>query len=90
MGGIPTPFFLDVSGIIIRELTNLGSTEGCGDIVTCHPNAPSMKNLLPQLLGGLWTDNRVDRNGCSCTEPLGPRFCLSWEGHIQGLTHVLV
>ena len=39
-GGIPTPLFLDLSEIITRKPTNLGSAGGCGDIVTCRLNAP--------------------------------------------------
>ena len=38
--GIPIPLFLDLSEIITRKPTNLGSAEGSGDIVTCHLNAP--------------------------------------------------
>lgn len=77
-------FLLDISGIIIIELTNLGSIEGCENTVTSHPHSPSVKNLLPQLLELLLTDNlqvsAPDRDCLSCREPLGPRSCLTWGG----------
>lgn len=43
-----------LSGIIIRELRALRSVDGCGDTLMCHPHTPSVKNLLPQLLGSYW------------------------------------
>ena len=42
-GGIPIPFFLDISEIITREPANLGSADGCGDAVTCQLNAPEWR-----------------------------------------------
>lgn len=75
---------LNLSEIIIRDIRALGSVEGCGDIVTCYPHAPSVKNLLPQLLGGLLTDSlktlAPKRDYLSCRELCGPRPCLSWGG----------
>ena len=77
--GIPIPLFLDLSEIITRKPTNLGSAEGGGDIVTCHLNAPEWRACHLNDCEGcqLTTELAVMLRA---TEHTGPRWCLSWVG----------
>lgn len=93
MGSTPCLHFFYLPGILsVRNhnqgVTSLGSIEGCDGTVTCHRNAPSVKNPLPQLLGGLVTDDRVGRDVLGYKGLLGPRSCLSRVDHTQGLVCV--
>ena len=86
--GIPIPLFLDLSEIITRKPTNLGSAEGGGDIVTCHLNA-RVKSMSPQRLRRLSTDHRVS----SDAQSHGAHWAKVMPflgGHIQGPICVLV
>ena len=87
--GIPIPLFLDLSGIITRKPTNLGSAEGGGDIVTCHLNAPEWRAC-----------HLSDCEGCELTTELavmlratadtGAKVMPFLGGHIPGPICVLV